>query len=81
MIQCSCGFLRILATEYVAYFRSHQTETTIIKRLIQGRNNLTRMRVEPRSRDQGRRKSDAFTPSAALLTRNVKASIFQNFNF
>ena len=40
----------------------------MVKRLIQGRNNVTRMRVEPRSFDQGRRKNDAFTHSATLLT-------------
>ena len=44
----------------------------IVKRLIQGRNNLTGVGVEPRSRDQGRRQNDAFTHSATLPT---------NFNF
>ena len=29
---------------------------------------MTRLRVEPRSRDQGRRKNDAFTLSATLPT-------------
>ena len=48
--------------------RSHQAEIIIIKRLIQGRNSVTRVRVEPRSLDQGRRKNDAFTYSATLLT-------------
>ena len=33
--------------------RSHQAEIIIVKRLIQGRNNVTRVRVEPRSFDQG----------------------------
>ena len=37
--------------------RSHQAEIIIVKRLIQGRNNVTRVRVEPRSFDQGRRKT------------------------
>ena len=46
--------------------RSHQAEIIIVKRLIQGRNNVTRVRVEPRSFDQGRRKNDAFTHSATL---------------
>ena len=49
--------------------RSHQAEITIVKRLIQGRNNMTRVRVEPRPFDQGRRKNDAFTHSATLPTR------------
>ena len=48
--------------------RSHQAEIIIIKRLIQGRNNVTRVRVEPRSFDQGRRKNDAFTHSATVPT-------------
>ena len=48
--------------------RSHQAEIIIVKRLIQGRNSVTRVRVEPRSFDQGRRKNDAFTYSAALPT-------------
>ena len=48
--------------------RSHQAEIIIVKRLIQGRNNVTRVRVEPRSFDQGRRKNDAFTHSATLPT-------------
>ena len=42
---------------------SHQAEIIIVKCLIQGRNNVTRVRVEPRSFDQGRRKNDAFTRS------------------
>ena len=46
--------------------RSHQAEIIIVKRLIQGRNNVTRVRVEPRPFDQGRRKNDGFTHSATL---------------
>ena len=49
--------------------RSHQAEIIIVKRLIQGRNSVTRVRVEPRSFDQGRRKNDAFTYSATLPTK------------
>ena len=52
--------------------RSHQAEIIIVKRLIQGRNNVTRVRVEPRSFDQGRRKNDAFTHSATLPTTFTK---------
>ena len=48
--------------------RSHQAEIIIVKRLIQGRNNVTRVQVKPRSFDQGRRKNDAFTHSATLPT-------------
>ena len=47
--------------------RNHQAEIIIIKRLIQGRNSVSRMAVEPRSFDQGRRKNDAFIHSATLL--------------
>ena len=46
--------------------QSHQAEIIIVKRLIQGRNNVTRVRVEPRPFDQGRRKNDALTHSATL---------------
>ena len=48
--------------------RSHQAEIIIVKRLIQGRNSVTRVRVEPRSFNQVRRKNDAFTHSATLPT-------------
>ena len=41
--------------------QSHQAEIIIVKCLIQGRNNVTRVRVEPRPFDQGRRKNDSFT--------------------
>ena len=46
--------------------RSHQAEIIIVKHLIQRRNNMTSVRVEPRPFDQGRRKNDAFTHSATL---------------
>ena len=48
--------------------RSHQAEIIIVKRLIQGRNSVTRVRVEPKSFDQGRHKNNAFTHSATLPT-------------
>ena len=48
--------------------RSHQAEIIIVKHLIHGRNNVTRVRVELKSFDQGRRKNDAFTNSATLPT-------------
>ena len=54
--------------------RSHQAEIIIVKRLIQGRNNVTRVRVEPRSFDQGRRKNDAFTHSATATLSTIAAS-------
>ena len=48
--------------------QSHQAEIIIVKRLIQGRNSVIRVRVEPRSFDQGCPKNDAFTHSAMLPT-------------
>ena len=51
--------------------RSHQVEIITVKRLIQGHNNVTRVLVEPRPFDQGRRKNDAFTHSATLPTRGM----------
>ena len=70
MIQCSCGFFRILVQcpLNLLLVRSHQAEIIIVKRLIQGRNNVSRVRVEPRPFGQGRRKNDAFTHSATLPT-------------
>ena len=50
------------------FVRSHQAEIIVVKRLIQGRNYVTWVRVEPRQFDQGRRKNDAFTHSATLPT-------------
>ena len=48
--------------------RSHQAEIIIVKCLIQARNSVTRVRVEPRSFDQSRRKNDVFIYSATLPT-------------
>ena len=76
-------FLRISSSSCslnLLLVRSHQAEIIIVKRLIHGRNNVTRVRIEPRSCGQGRRKNDPFTHSATLalaslayaeLTRNV----------
>ena len=64
------GFLRISSNSCplnLLLVRSHQAEITIVKRLIQGHNNVTRVQVEPRSFDQCRRKNDAVTHSATLL--------------
>ena len=51
--------------------QSHQAEITIVTRLFQGRNNVARVRVEPRSCDQGRRENDTFTLSATQPTNLV----------
>ena len=64
-------FLWISSNSYplnLLLVRSHQAEIIIVKRLIQGRNTVTRVWVEPRSFDQGRRENDAFTHSATLPT-------------
>ena len=50
--------------------RSYQAGITIVKRLVQGRNNMTRyLRGKPRLCDQGHRNNNAFTYSAVLPTR------------
>ena len=54
--------------------RSHQAQIIIEKRLIQGHNNVTRVWVEPRSFDQGRRKNNAFTLSATLPSADISNS-------
>ena len=46
MIQFSRGFLRILSTEF-AEFQSHQAGIIIVKHLINRRNNVTIVGVEP----------------------------------
>ena len=65
-------FLWISSNSYLLnllFVRSHRAEMIIIvKRLIQGRNKVTRVRVEPRSCNQDRPKNDAFTFSATLPT-------------
>ena len=40
--------------------QSHQAEMIIVKRLMQGHSNVTRVRVGPKSCDQVRCKNDAF---------------------
>ena len=50
------------------FVRSYQAEIIILKRLIGECNYATRMRVEPRSCNQGRRKKDVFTFSVTLPT-------------
>jgi len=44
--------------------RSHQAEITVVKRLIQGRNNATRVGLEPRLCDHGQGKNGAFVLSS-----------------
>ena len=49
--------------------RNHQAEIIIVKRLNQRRKNVTRVRVERRPYDLGRRENDAFTHLATLPTK------------
>ena len=42
------------------HVQSHKSKIIIVKRLIQGRNKVTRVRIESRSCNQGRRKSTPF---------------------
>ena len=58
--------------------RNHQAEIIIKKRLIQGRNNVTRVRVKPRSFDQGRSKTEVFAHSA---TQPTFQAFIKNFLF
>ena len=58
------------------FVRSHQAEIITLKRLIQERNNVTKVRVQPRSCDQGRSESDAFTHSAMLATTSSGNTAF-----
>ena len=62
--------------------RSLQAEIIIVKRLNQGRNSVTRVRVEPRSCDQDRRKIDVFIPAATQPPSSVihGAIFFYNYN-
>ena len=48
--------------------RSLQAETNIIKRLIQGSSDVTRVQVEPRSCDHGRCENDVFMLSVTQST-------------
>ena len=52
-------FLEFLSTEFVACSKP-PSRKVIVNRLIQGRNDVTTVRVEPKSSDQGRRYNDAF---------------------
>ena len=71
MTQCSYGFFSNSCPMILLLVRSHQAEIIIVKRLIQGRNNVTRVRGEPRSCDWDRRKNDVFTLSATLPTKEL----------
>ena len=51
-ISCPPNFLLVEATK--------QRYLIMVKHLVQGRNNVTKMRLEPRSCDQDCHKNDAF---------------------
>ena len=59
--------------KFLLLVRSHQAEIIIVKRLSQGRNNVTRARVEPRSCNQGRCKNEA-----TLLISEFLRNLLQN---
>ena len=56
MIQCSCGFFSNSCPLNLLLVQSLQAEIIIVKHLIQGHNNVTRVQVESRSFDQSHRK-------------------------
>ena len=68
-------FFEFLSTEFAVRSKP-QAEIIIVKRLVQERNNVTRVRVQPRSCDQGRSESDAFTHSAMLATTSSGNTAF-----
>ena len=80
VIQCLCQFLGILVHRTLVLVRSHQAEIIIVKRLIQRRNNVTRVGVEPKSCNQGRCKNNAFALSVSIVVlsgqRQGKVSLF-----
>ena len=51
------------------FVRNQQAEMLIVKRFIQGRNNMTRVRIEPTLCNQGRHKNDVFTLSTKSCKR------------
>ena len=59
--------------------RSHQAEIIIVKRLTQGCNNLTRVRVEPRSFDQGHRKNELHNCSQWFSSQGSAQGCSQEF--
>ena len=59
------NFFEFLSTKCYCLF---EAEIVIVKRLIQGHNNVIRVRIEARSCDQGCRKNEVFTHSATLPT-------------
>ena len=69
MIQCSCGFFSNSCPLNLLLVQTLQAEIIIVKCLIQGHNNGTRVQVEPRSFDQSHCKNYAVTLSAPLPTK------------
>ena len=61
-------FFKFLCPLNLLFVGTHQADIIIVKRLIQERNNMTKVGVEPRSCSQDRRKNDAFTLSVTLLS-------------
>ena len=65
----SCSLILLLV-------RSHQAEIIIVKRLIQGRNNVTRVRAEPKSYKQNCRKNDP-SPSRPHCRQIAAESLYE----
>ena len=75
---CSCLGVFCDPVSYVFFFnslcplnlllvQSHQAEIIIVKCLIQRRNKVTRVRIDLRSCDQGRRKNDVLALSLVFF--------------
>ena len=69
------NFFEFLSNEFAACSKPPSRDNDR-KASYPKRNNLTRMKVEPRSFDQGRRKNDAITHSATLPTRFTVTILF-----
>ena len=64
--------LLLLASKNLLLVRIHQAEEIIAKRLSQGRNNVTELRVEPVTSITGRHNNSALNHSTTLnLFRNI----------
>ena len=74
------GFDFLLRTGILLLAQSRQAEIIIVKSINQGRNNVTKVRVEPRSfKQDNQKKTCAFTVSATLPTNTVfNLSLLQN---
>ena len=81
-LRCYCRCLRILVNWIHCLFEAtKQRYLIVIKYVIQEHNIVARVRIEPRSCDQGRRKIDTFTLSARYwpcINENTPSSCYVN---